>query len=76
MIILVFCSLVRTTLNTIFLYLDAKFYGYYTPSLIWGMLVPRYIIAVVQGIAYALIIPELVDRLREALKIDGSWARS
>lgn len=63
-----------TTLNTLFIYIDAHIYGYYTPALILGMLMPRYVISVIKGVAYALILPPLVERLRKALKMDTSWA--
>ena len=72
--ILLFCNLVSTTLNTLFIYIDAHIYGYYTPALILGMLMPRYVISVIKGVAYALILPPLVVRLRKALKMDTSWA--
>lgn len=72
--ILLFCNLVSTTLNTLFIYIDAHIYGYYTPALILGMLMPRYVISVIKGVAYALILPPLVERLRKALKMDASWA--
>lgn len=72
--ILLFCNLVSTTLNTLFIYIDAHIYGYYTPALILGMLIPRYLLSIAKGVVYALVLPPLVERLRTALKMDGNWA--
>lgn len=72
--ILLFCNLVSTTLNTLFIYIDAHIYGYYTPALILGMLIPRYLLSIAKGVVYALVLPPLVERLRTALKMDSNWA--
>ncbi len=64
--IVVIAQLLITSINTVCLYIDSHIYGYYTPTLIAGMLVPRFILAVVMGVAFGVLIPQLINALRRS----------
>lgn len=57
-------ELVVTILNTLAIYVDSKIYGYYFPGLITGALLLRLGIAIAEGIAFALVLPPLLKRVR------------
>lgn len=59
-------EIVITLINTGALYLDSKIYGYYYPTIIVGMIIPRLLLAVAKGIIYAIAVPPIVDRIRKA----------
>ncbi len=60
-------ELAVTALNTIALYVDSRIYGYYTPALITGMLVARFLLAVGRAAVFGALLPPLLDRLRKNL---------
>lgn len=61
-------ELIITTLNTGAIYIDSHIYGYYTPVLIVGMLVPRYALCIGKGIVYGVIMHPLMNRLKKYAK--------
>ena len=60
-------ELAVTALNTIALYVDSRIYGYYTPTLITGMLAARFLLAVGRAVLFGALLPPLLDRLRKNL---------
>ena len=62
--IVVAAELMVTLLNTGVIYVDSKLYGYYTPTLITGMLALRLAICVVKALAYAFALPPLLSSAR------------
>ena len=60
-------ELAVTGLNTIPIYVDSKLYGYYYPGIILGVLTLRLVISVGKGIAFGLILPELIGTIRRVL---------
>ena len=63
--IVVLAELMVTGLNTIALIVDAKIYGYYTPTLITGALLLRLVLCVGKALVYALVLPPLLSQLRK-----------
>ena len=57
-------ELMVTKLNTGVIYVDSKLYGYYTPTLITGMLALRLAICVVKALAYSFALPPLLGAAR------------
>lgn len=67
-VFLVVCAeLAVTGLNTVPIYVDSKLYGYYYPGIILGVLALRLVISVGKGIAFGLILPELIGTIRRVL---------
>lgn len=67
-VFLVVCAeLAVTGLNTVPIYVDSKLYGYYYPGIILGVLTLRLVISVGKGIAFGLILPELIGTIRRVL---------
>lgn len=67
-VFLVVCAeLAVTGLNTVPIYVDSKLYGYYHPGIILGVLALRLVISVGKGIAFGLILPELIGTIRRVL---------
>lgn len=60
-------ELLVTALNSLALYVDSRVFGYYTPTIITGMLALRTALAVVRAILYGTLLPPLLDRLRKKL---------
>ncbi|MBQ9458438.1 MAG: ECF transporter S component [Oscillospiraceae bacterium] len=63
--IIVSNELLITALNTGAIYVDSKIYGYYKPSIITGVLALRLIVCVVKAVAYAAVLPPLLQGLRQ-----------
>ena len=61
-------ELLITVINTISLYIDSHIYGYYTPALILGLLLPRLGLCVAKGIAFSVIAPQIVKPLQKISK--------
>ena len=66
--VIVAAELMVTALNTGVIYIDSKLYGYYSPTLITGMLALRLVICVGKALAYAFALPPL---LRAARRQEG-----
>ena len=62
--IVVLAELVVTGVNTGALYIDSNLFGYYFPGFITGALALRLGICVVKALAYAMVLPVLLARLR------------
>lgn len=61
---LVVSELLVTAINTFAIYVDSKIFGYYTPTIITGVLGVRILAAAIRGVAYGLILPPVVSALR------------
>lgn len=55
-------------LNTAVLYLDSKIYGYYSFAFIFGTFLVRLLICIVKAVAFAALLPSLLNAARQALK--------
>lgn len=66
--IVVLAELAVTALNTAALFVDAKIFGYYTPTLITGMLLLRLLLCVGKALVYAFVLPPLLSQLRKMLE--------
>jgi ECF transporter S component (folate family) len=62
-------ELVVTLLNTGAIYVDSHIYGYYTPTLITGVLGIRLVICVGKAVAYGLLLPSVLDGVRRGLHL-------
>ena len=60
-------ELAVTALNTLALYVDSRVFGYYTPTLITGLLAARFLYAVGRAVVYGALLPPLLERLRKNL---------
>lgn len=71
-LVLVFLSEVMVTaLNTGSIYIDSKLYGYYSPVIITGMLIPRIAICIGKGIAFGLLLPYITRPVQKTLQNEG-----
>lgn len=57
-----------TLLNTGAMYIDAKFYGYYTFAYVFGASAMRAVVCVVKGVVYGVILHPLLTAIKRALK--------
>ena len=64
-------SLVVTLLNTLAIYVDAKVYGYYSFTYVFGSIAFKILAGVVLAIIYSAIIPTLVKFLKKKLSINS-----
>lgn len=58
-----------TGLNTLALFVDSKIYGYYSYTMVFGMLIPKLIWGGVLGCVFALVVPPVVKKLRSNIKL-------
>lgn len=58
-----------TLLNTLALYVDSIIYKYYSFELVFGLLIPKFIIGIILAVIFALIVPALVTRIRKNIKL-------
>lgn len=61
-------EIIITVLNTGAMYIDSKFYGYYSFAYIFGATIPRVVVCVVKGIIYGVVMPHLLKAIRKTLK--------
>lgn len=62
-LLIIINEIVITLLNTGVMYVDSKFYGYYSFVYIFGTFVLRVVICVVKATLYAVIIPKLITAI-------------
>lgn len=67
--ITILSGLAVTSLNTVALYADSMIYNYYSYELVFGLLIPKFIISIVLAVAFALIVPSLIRKIRKNVKI-------
>ncbi len=60
-------AVIVTVLNTAVMYIDSKYYGYYTPAYVFGMLIPRFISGIIIAFIFGAILPHIVKHLRNFL---------
>lgn len=61
-------ALLVTGLNTLALYVDAKIFGYYSKTLVFGTLVVRIITGIATAAAFSAVLPPILRALRRVLK--------
>lgn len=66
--ITILAGVLTTAFNTLALYVDSIIYHYYSYELVFGLLIPKFIISIVLAIVFALIIPSLVKKIRRNIK--------
>ena len=71
MIFTVIAGILTTALNTLALYVDSIIYHYYSYTLVFGLLIPKFIISVVLAVVFALITPSLVKKIRKNVKLSA-----
>ena len=64
----ILAELLIWALNTVAIYVDSKIYGYYTFAYVFGALLIRFVIALVKGIAFGLIIPLILKSMARYTK--------
>lgn len=67
--ITIVAGVLTTALNTLALYTDSIIYNYYSYELVFGMLIPKFVISIILAVAFALITPGLVKRIRKNIKL-------
>ena len=69
MIFTVIAGILTTALNTLALYVDSIIYNYYSYVLVFGLLIPKFIISIILAVAFALVTPALVKKIRKNVKL-------
>ena len=67
--ITVLSGLTVTALNTVALYTDSIIYNYYSFELVFGLLIPKFIISAFLAVVFALAVPSLVRKIRKNIKL-------
>ncbi len=68
-VLITVCELTVTILNTLVIYVDSKYYGWYYPTLITGSLVIRLVICVVKAIVFSIVLFPLLKTLRRTAPV-------
>ena len=68
-VITILAGVLTTALNTVALYTDSIIYNYYSYELVFGLLIPKFVISVILAVAFALITPGLVKRIRKNIRL-------
>ena len=68
-VITVIAGVLTTALNTLALYTDSIIYNYYSYELVFGMLIPKFVISIILAVIFALIVPTLVRKIRKNIKL-------
>lgn len=61
-------ELLVTAINTFGIYIDSHIYGYYYPTIITGLLIPRVAISIAKAVVLALVLPELLKTLKKTVR--------
>ena len=69
MVFTVVAGILTTALNTLALYVDSLIYNYYSYALVFGLLIPKFIISVILAVLFALVTPILVKKIRKNVKL-------
>lgn len=65
----IICGVLTTALNTLALYTDSIIFKYYSYELVFGMLIPKFVISIILAIIFALITPSVVRKIRKNIKL-------
>ncbi len=68
-IITIISGIVVTCLNTVALYVDSLIYHYYSYELVFGLLIPKFIIGAILAVVFSLVVPPLVKQIRKNIKL-------
>ena len=66
-VIAIMSALLVTALNTLALYLDSKIFGYYSKALVFASLPVKILTGIILSVLFALILPELLKRVRKII---------
>lgn len=58
-----------TLLNTLALYVDSRIYNYYSYAMVFGLLIPKFIVGIILSVVYALVIPGLLRHIKKNVKL-------
>ena len=64
-VITIASALTVTALNTLAMYVDSKVNGYYSKAFVFGALGARILTGVAMAVAFAILLPPLLDRLKK-----------
>lgn len=65
---IIISSVIVTALNTLVIYLDSVFYGYYTPAVVWGGFIARTVTGITASAVFAMLVPSVIKILRQHMK--------
>ena len=65
----IICGVLTTALNTLALYTDSILFKYYSYELVFGMLIPKFVISIILAVIFALITPSIVRKIRKNIKL-------
>lgn len=68
-VVTIIAGILTTALNTLALYVDSVIYHYYSYELVFGLLIPKFIISIILAVLFALITPHLVKKIRKNIKL-------
>ena len=60
-------AILTTVLNTAVMYIDSKYYGYYTPAYVFGMLLPRFLSGIIIAVIFGALLPHIIKPLKKFL---------
>ena len=60
-------AILTTVLNTVVMYIDSKYYGYYTPAYVFGMLLPRFLSGIIIAVIFGMLLPHIIKPLKKFL---------
>ena len=64
-------ELLITALNTGVICVDSIIYGYYSKTVVFGMLIPRIALSIGKGVVFAVVLPYLLKAARRALRMES-----
>lgn len=68
---LIITAVIQTALNTYIWYIDSLLYNYYDYTTIFGYALLRIVVGAVTAVAYAAILPPIIDALRKVSKVNS-----
>lgn len=54
-------------LNTVGIYLDSLYFGYYSFAYVFGTIIPRLLLCIAKGVAFGAIVPGLRDTVQKSM---------
>ncbi len=69
MVFTIIAGILTTALNTLALYVDSIIYKYYSYALVFGLLIPKFVISIILAVLFAFVTPALVKKIRKNIKL-------
>lgn len=66
-IVSIISSLLVTGLNLVAIYVDAVYYNYYSPAMLYANLILKIVIGISQAIVFSLIMPRIIDTFKKKI---------